>query len=177
MTSSSRSLLGEASLSCDGNRPQKHMDWWKLKTPGPDLFREETQKSAFEQALKGDFTQEQNQTTRSRHIARHLPLHGLGFWKILMCQRHAVRINTFVWSGLTKSVFSCIFQVAKFQTVSNCSTLGFNSSFWARPFFSRRANDWQIITWRLPQETKGWRWSRWRSKLTAGVNPPDMKHQ
>ena len=29
-----------------------------------------------------------------------------------MCQRHAVRINTFVWSGLTKSVFSCIFQVA-----------------------------------------------------------------
>lgn len=135
MTSSSRSLLGEASLSCDGNRPQKHMDWWKLKTPGPDLFREETQKSAFEQALKGDFTQEQNQTTRSRHIARHLPMHGLGFWKILMCQRHAVRINTFVWSGLTKSVFSCIFQVARFQTVSNCSTLGFNSSFWARPFF------------------------------------------
>ena len=70
-----------------------------------------------------------------------------------------------------------IFRVAKFQTVSNMQYLGIQQIFWARPFFSRQANDWQIITWRLTQETKGWRWSRWRPKLTAGVNPPDMKHQ
>ena len=101
------------------------MDWWKLKTPGPDLFREETQKSAFEQALKGDFTQEQDQATRSRHIARHLPLHGLGFWGTTHVPATCSKDKHFRLVRIDEvRIFMYFPSSYKFQTVSNCSTLG-----------------------------------------------------